>query len=130
MYQLMSVIYHSKKHKLLRALVGKYGKSIVISMDYSWDEEGMTMASNLTLLHLAFLHHTLLSIFHEDFSNYKKLKERINRVNKVDKALLGIVESNPKKSFSQLASNLRKIGRIIKTADKGEDWQRIARQNS
>lgn len=91
------------------------------SLEYFWDKKAMAMSVNNITLTLSCLFHAMTSIFKEDLQNYPDLV----KVNKIDLVLLGIIEDNSEESFSALSKDIQKIGEIIKTADSGEDWEKI-----
>lgn len=91
------------------------------SLEYCWDKKALAMAINNITLTLSCLFHAMLSIFEEDLKNYPELV----KIKKIDAALIGIIEINPKESFSALSKDIRKIGKIIKIAASGEDWKKV-----
>ncbi len=120
LYKLMSIISHSKKHRLLKAVTTPMEGNGVY-LDYSWDEDGMRIARNIIMFNLACLHHALVSIFCCDLP-----QEHMERINKVDRVLLGIIAANPKEDYSRLHFDIQKVGSVVKSADAGEDWKAMA----
>lgn len=124
LYKILSAVYHSKKHKTIPARTGTKKQRKAIILEYKSDDTAIGMPINFTTFNLACMFHAVVSIFSSDFPMYAELKKRTPRINKVDKSLLGIIECNPRKEFRQLASDIRKIGKIIQSKDKKRDRQR------
>ncbi|MBI2083735.1 MAG: hypothetical protein HYT76_09270 [Deltaproteobacteria bacterium] len=125
LYSIMSAIHHSKKTKHLRRMNDPSQQKNPIILEYESSEDGMAMCVNITCFNLTCLFHAIASIFETDFPNHPDLKLRIDRIHKIDEALLGIIEANPKKDFSNLSSDIRKIGMIIKASGQNQDWKKV-----
>ncbi len=127
-YRIMSKVHHSKVHKNLTSLIeiSKPNNKGLIIMEYGLDKKLLYMAVNFITFNLCCLFHVMMSIFGDDLHSYDKLKTRITRLKKIDRILLGLIETNPREKFSSIAKDLRKVGEIIKSADSGKDWKKIA----
>lgn len=130
LYKIMSLISHSKVGKILKKLIkiSQRQEKVIVELEYSPDDTSLFMAVNILTFNLCILFHSLTAIFSEDFNRHPELQKRSGRLFEIDKALLGMIEANPKVKFSSRARDIRKIGDIIKTADAGGDWRHVAAQ--
>lgn len=125
LYSIMSAIQHSKKHRVLTEITSRQANpNQIVRLLYESDRKvGMPMCVNIIMFNLACLFHALISIFSNDLDGSEKTKDKKSRWLDVDKALLMILEANPKPGFASLAVDIKKIGRIIRTANEGKDWK-------
>lgn len=126
-YGIMSAIHHSKKHRVLADITSRQTnpKQIVRLVYESDSKTGMPMCVNIIMFNLACLFHALISIFHDDYERSKQTKLKKKRWLAVDKALLMIISCNPRPDFAILATDINKIGRIIRAANREKDWKAL-----
>lgn len=127
LYRIMSAIHHSKKHKILKEITSRQNNpKQVVRLVYESDRKvGMPMCVNITMFNLTCFFHALISLFGKDIDNNENTKAKKIRWLSVDKALLMILEANPKPDFASLSRDIKKIGRIIKASGAGENWQKL-----
>lgn len=127
LYRIMSAIHHSKKHRTLTAITSRQDNpNQIVRLIYQSDKKiGMPMCVNITMFNLACLFHALISIFHNDFDGSEKTKSKKKRWLDVDKALLMILSCNPKPDFANLATDIEKIGNVMRTASEQKDWKAL-----
>ncbi|MFH1289050.1 MAG: hypothetical protein ABII25_10230 [bacterium] len=124
-YKIMCLMSHSKNFRNMEKLKKIWEKKAKekITLIYSLNEDSLKMAINNIILTLSCLFHIIIPIFEEDLQNYIGF----NKVIKRDLILLGIIEDT-KSDFSALSKDIVKIGKIIKIANSGGDWEKVAGQ--
>jgi hypothetical protein len=125
-YRFTSCIAHAKIYPIAERWIqlSKGKDKYPISLEYKYDKDGISRPMNLSTFLLYVLVNITLAIFKEDLSNSKIDQNDVARIEKIDKALRGIVESLPNK-FSTTITDIDKINKIIEEVKKGEDWKKI-----
>jgi len=124
-YRFMSYVSHSKMHLILMRLIklSKGEDKNPIRLEYKYDEDAISRPVNLSTFLLYALFNFMFETFRDDFSNSRIEEKDIIKMNKIDKALCGILESLPGK-FSSIVKDINKVDEIILKAKQGKDWKR------
>lgn len=116
-YRLMCVISHSKVFSTLSTLnsIAREGQKDILVLEYKYDEKYVGLPMNTSIFLLSALFHFFVVAFLDDLKGILPEGE-YERTLKVDAALQGLVESNPRPKFSVLAADIRKLGAIVRGA--------------
>ena len=128
-YKFMSIISHSKAHKNAKKILEltQAGGEHLIGLEYELDIKSLFMALNMIAFNMCLLFHLMVSIFEGDINSDPILEKRADRISKIDQVLLGLIETNPKSGYSARMKDIIKIGKIIRLAEMGGDWQSVAK---
>jgi|GEM_PF-6181227 len=113
MYRAMSHIYHAKTYRNFNRIVEmSQGKHSEIALKYDYNEKDISMPLNISTFLLYALFHFALISFGKDLGNINISNDKILRINKIDKALRGIMDAS-RNSFSHMGIDIDKIDLII-----------------
>lgn len=128
MYRLMSRVSHSKTHSYLKEVIkrAQAPSKDLVCLQYKPSPKMIWMPINGICFVQSCLYHVLLVLFEKDFPGDKMLAPRLDRILKIDRALLLIIKGNDQNKFGELANGIIKIGKIIKAAESGKDWKSLA----
>lgn len=127
-YRIMCKSSHSKTHHHSSKIINlsQNSKQLLIQLEYFLDNKLLAMCVNYLTFDLTLLFHMFMTLFYCDFSSSPELRKSQKHLCDVDRVLLETIKHNPHKDFSNISNEIIKVGNIVKAADCGKNWEKLA----